>query len=123
MIGPILSIINKFIPDKDAAAKAAVALETEMTKQMSLKASVVNAEISNGSGKWRPRAMNIFLAMLCIHYALYDIAPWIITVFEINVWIPQDPGFTDGLLSVIKLGLGGYIGGRSVEKGISIWKK
>ena len=34
MIDSILSIINKFVPDKDAAKRAAVDLEREFSKQM-----------------------------------------------------------------------------------------
>ena len=125
MIGDILNLINKFIPDKDQAQKAAIVLEQEMTKQMEARAEVIKAEISQGGivAKWRPYTMIAFVSMVVIHFVMYDIAPWIRTVFDLNVYMPSDPGYTEGLLSLIKIGLMGYIGGRTIEKSVRIWRK
>ena len=125
MIDSILGIINKFIPDKDAAAKAAVALDKEMTKQMELKSGIIRAEIAQGgiTSKWRPLTAICFVAMVVIHWFMYDVIPFIVVSFDLNIWTPQDPGFTDGLLSLIKLCLGGYIGSRSLEKIATKWKR
>ena len=125
MFDSILSIVNKFIPDPDEARKAATLMEAEHTKQMQAKASIIKAEIEQGgiTSKWRPYTMVAFVLMLITHYVMYDILPFLIVVFDLNVYSPQDPGFTDGLLEVIKIGLMGYIGGRSAEKVVSIWRK
>lgn len=125
MIGSILEIINKFVPDKDAAKKAAVALEQEMTKQMTLRADVIKQEVRQGgiTAKWRPYTMVTFVAMVVVHFVMYDIVPFIRTSFDLNFYVPQDPGFTEGLLDLIKIGLMGYIGGRTVEKAVKFWKK
>jgi len=118
MFDTILSLVSKFIPDKDAAQKAAVSLEQEMTKQMDLRSQVIKAEIDQGgiTAKWRPYTMVAFVCMVVIHFVMYDIVPFLIITFDLNVYIPNDPGFTEGLLSLIKIGLMGYIGGRSAEK-------
>lgn len=118
MINSILSLVNKFIPDKDEANKLAAQLEKEMTKQMELKADIVKAEIKSGgiTAKWRPYTMICFVIMVAVHWFLYDVIPYIRTAFDLNFYVPQDPGFTEGLLSLIKIGLMGYIGGRSAEK-------
>lgn len=124
MISDILGIIKKFIPDKDAAAKAAVELESQLTKQMSLQADVIKAEANSGgiTAKWRPWTMVVFVAMVVVHFVLYDIVPWCVVTFDLDVITPQDPGFTDGLLDLIKIGIGGYIGGRTVEHCVSLFK-
>lgn len=125
MFSSILSIINKVIPDKDAANKLAVKMEGEFTKQMTLQASIIQAEIKSGgiTSKWRPYTMVAFVMMLVVHWSMYDVFPFIVNIFDLNIYYPQDPGFTDGLLDLIKVGLMGYIGGRSIEKSIKIWRK
>jgi len=124
MIGSILNIINKFIPDEDEARKAAVQLEKEYTKQMEMQASIIQQEASQEgiTSKWRPYTMMMFLFMIVVHWIMYDIIPYMRTAFDWDFWTPIDVGFTDGYLELIKLGLGGYIGGRSVEKIARIWK-
>jgi len=125
MIGDILNLINKFIPDKDQAQKAAIVLEQEMTKQMTAQKEIIKAEINQGGigAKWRPYTMVAFVSMVVIHFIMYDIFPFIRTTMDLNIHMPSDPGFTEGLLPVIKLGLGGYIGARSAEKIAKIWRK
>lgn len=124
IIDSILGVVNKFIPDPDKAREAAVKLEAEYTKQMELQASIIKTEASQGgiSAKWRPWTMIAFVAMVVIHWTMYDVIPFLIVTFNWNLYYPQDPGLTSGLLDVINLGLGGYIGGRTVEKVASIWK-
>ena len=124
IIGPIIGLISKFVPDSDKQAELAAQLEKEMTKQMELQASVIKQEAQLGgwAAKWRPMTMIAFVMMIIGHWVMYDVVPFIIVVFDIQFWTPQDPGFTTGLLDVVKLGLGGYIGGRSVEKVARIWK-
>ena len=124
MIGDIVKLISKFIPDADAAQKAAIVLNQEMTKQMDARAEVIKAEIGQGGivAKWRPYTMVAFVSMVVIHFVMYDIIPFIRTAFDLNFYVPEDPGFTEGLLSLIKIGLMGYIGGRTIEKSLKIWR-
>ena len=121
MIGPILDIVNKFIPDKTKAKEAAVQMEKELTKQMELKQQIIMAETKNGSGKWRVRLMYVCMLMVISHFIMYDIIPYIRTVFDLNFWIPAPPVNTN-LWEFLKLGVGGYIGGRTVEKSVSWFK-
>lgn len=121
MIDSILSIINKFIPDQDKAKEAATKLEAEYTRQMELKQQIIMAETSNGSGKWRIKLMYLCMIMVGAHFIMYDIIPYIRTVFDLNFWVPESPP-NEELWSFLKLGVGGYIGGRSVEKSIAWFK-
>ncbi len=125
MIGSILDIVNKFIPDSKAQEEAKVAIEKEMTKQMELQAGIIRreAEYSGILGKWRPITALVFVAMLVIHYAVFTLAPAFVVYFDLNVYPPQDPGQSVELMEVIKFCLGGYIFSRSAEKSIRFWKK
>jgi hypothetical protein len=122
MIDSILSIVNKFIPDKDAANKLAFELEKETTKQMKMKSDIIQAEQANGSGKWRVRLMYLCMTMVSAHFIMYDIIPYIRTTFDFDFYTPIAPDNTQ-LWSFLKIGVGGYIGSRGVEKTMSWFKE
>lgn len=121
MFSNILSIVNKFIPDKDLAKKLAVKLEQETTKQMKMKSDIIKAEQQNGSGKWRVRLMYICMTMVSMHFVMYDVIPFIRTVFDLNFYVPQPP-VNEHLWTFLYVGVGGYIGSRGVEKAVALFK-
>jgi len=121
MIDTILRMVNKFIPDTDEANKLALSLEQEMTKQMEMKSNIIQSENANGSGKWRPRLMYMCMTMVGAHFVMYDIIPYFIIICDIDVVIPMAPENAH-LWSFLKIGVGGYLGGRSAEK-ITAWIK
>lgn len=121
MIDTILSIVNKFIPDKDNAAKVAQELEKEMTKQMELKHAIILAEQKNGSGKWRVRLMYMCMFMVMCHFLMYEVTPYIRTVFDLNFWVPEAPE-SNNLWSFLEIGVGGYLGSRGIEKSVAWWR-
>lgn len=118
MIDSILSIINKFIPNPDEARKAAIQMEREFTKQMEMQHSIIQAEQANGSGKWRVRLMYICMIMVSMHFLMYDVIPYVRTVFELDFWVPDAP-VDNEFWSFLKIGVGGYIGSRGVEKSVA----
>lgn len=124
MIDSILNIVNKFVPDADKAKELAVEMERETTKQIEARTSVIKQEMASGglASKWRPLTALTFVGMVVIHFVMYDIFPWLRSVCDWKIWVPQDPGHTEGLLDLIKICLMGYIGSRSVEKSVSFWK-
>lgn len=115
---PIIGkIIDKIFPDKQAAAEAKLKL-LELQQQGDLKeldtaANIIIAEAS-GEGvlqrNWRPITMLTFVGLIVAH--------WLGFTAE-NLTEPQ----IMGLLDIVKIGIGGYIVGRSVEKGIKEYKK
>lgn len=121
MFESILGIVNKFIPDPEAARKAALGMEKEITKQMAMQHSIIQAEQANGSGKWRVRLMYLCMTMVGLHFIMYDIVPYIRTVFDLDFWVPQFP-VDDQLWSFLKIGVGGYIGSRGIEKTVGHFK-
>jgi len=50
----------------------------------------------------------------------YVVSPYIQALFSIT--LPVKP-ITPDMWAVLKLGIGGYIGGRSIEKAITLWKQ
>ena len=64
---------------------------------------------------WRPSLMAIFGIIVANNYI---IAPYLMAMFDWQVVLE----IPEQLWGLLKLGVGGYIGGRSIEKGIKLWK-
>ena len=122
MIDSILGIVNKFIPDQNRAQELKAELEQEYTKRMSMQHQIIMSENNNGSGKWRVRLMYLCMVMVGTHLILYEVVPYFVTVFNLGVWTPQAP-IDEHLWGFLKIGVGGYIGGRTAEKAIGLIKK
>ena len=125
ILDSILGIVNKFIPDKDAQNKIKLELTSEVTKQMKMQSDIIKAEQSSGSyltRNWRPLFMVLCATIIGSHWFLYDIIPYFRSALDLNFWIPQDPGLSNELWITIRIGLGGYIGGRTAEKVAKIIK-
>jgi len=124
IIDTILGIVNKIIPDKGKAQELAAQIEKEFTKQMQMKSDIIQAEQANGSGKWRPRLMYLCMTFVTFHFLMYDLIPYILFAFKIEnpVSLLEAPNNAE-FWSFLKIGVGGYIGGRSVEKVSSKWQE
>ena len=108
--GPVASLIDKAVPDKDKANKlkhnihlTAMSHEVELTKAAR---DVVVAEAKSQhwlTSNWRPITMLVFVVIV--------VATWF-------GWTDDRIGesLTLRLLDIIELGLGGYVIGRSAEK-------
>lgn len=86
---------------------------------MELQKSLIENEQKSDSyltRNWRPLFMILCGVIIGTHWIMYDIFPYLNVVFDFNLWIPQDPGLHPELWTTIRLGLGGYIGGRTAEK-------
>jgi hypothetical protein len=117
LIGPITSIIDKLIPDKEAAAQAKIKL-VELSQQGQLAelqgaVSIINAEANGESWlqrNWRPMVMVWFAILVGAHWLGFT---------------PENlkPEEIDALLEIVKVGLGGYVVGRSAEKVMKAYKQ
>ena len=106
----IFKIVDKAVPDKDMAAKIKLQVQEMMYKgdmaELKAAASIISAEASGDSWlqrNWRPMTMINFLVLVNMYWFGYT--PENIT-----------PEMLDHLFMLIKIGLGGYIVGRSSEK-------
>lgn len=122
-IDPITSIANvvdtvlsRVLPDPQQQAQAKIQmaqmyLNNEL-QDMVARAGVVTAEASSGNkltSSWRPMLMYVFMAIIANNYIL---APYLQAMFHMGITLQVPPEMWD----LLKLGVGGYVMGRSVEK-------
>lgn len=118
--GPLLKglfdVIDSSVEDKDQAAQLKNNLQTRVLDGQALEIEaamkIVVAEAQGGSWiqrSWRPITMLTFLGLIVARWFGYT-TPGITEAVEMQ------------LFEIIKIGLGGYVVGRSVEKGIKVWK-
>lgn len=114
MIGSVLefgtAIINKIFPDKEAANAAKLKLlelqQAGELKELEAKAQIVNTEAASKhwlAANWRPLTMLTFVALIVARWFGWA-APNLSEAEYLKLW------------SIVELGLGGYVIGRSVEK-------
>lgn len=122
IISTVLSLIDKVIPDAKQAADAKIKLlelqQSGELQAIEAQSKVVIAEAQGESWlqrNWRPITMITFLAIIVNNYILY---PYF-SLFSVPVVKLETP---PQLWSLMQLCLGGYVVGRSVEKGITQWK-
>lgn len=122
LIGPVTNIVGKFVKDKDQAAR----LEAELTQtvlgfhetELKEAASVIRAEAGSQSWlarNWRPGLMALFGVIIANNYILY---PYLSLFFTDAPMLDIPPD----MWGLLKIGIGGYIVGRSTEKGIKVWR-
>ncbi|TVR95613.1 MAG: hypothetical protein EA406_13625 [Rhodospirillales bacterium] len=110
-LAPIVSrIVGNLFPDKEAQAKAeAETLKALLAHQHELEhaaARVVHAEAASQhwlAANWRPLTMLTFVSLIVARWFGFS-APELHESEYVRLW------------SIVELGLGGYVIGRSVEK-------
>jgi len=110
------NVLGRFFEDKDQAAQAAqelrlAMLEHEQTANQ-LARDVVVAEAKSDhwvTGAWRPIVMLMFAVMIANNYI---IAPYLDAILGTSVMFDMP----DQAWSLLSIGLGGYVVGRSGEK-------
>jgi hypothetical protein len=137
IVGPILSsvfgIVDQMVPDKDLAERLKAQIQMavmsmdhkEFMGALEAQKSIILAEATGASWlqrNWRPLLMLVCIAIILNNYV---IVPWLM-VFTTKVAILAMP---DKLWTLMIIGVGGYVGGRTVEKtantlaGVSIGEK
>lgn len=115
-----LDIVDDLVPDKDLAAKLKAAMtqrieeiaHTEFVVLLQARRDIVMAEAQGESWlqrNWRPLLMSAFGIIIVNNYILN---PWLGVIFGLNVVLEIPPD----MWGLLKLGLTGYIVGRSSEK-------
>jgi len=122
----IFGIIDKRVEDKDKANELKSILEkglmnTDLTKfsdQIKAQTSIIVAEATGNSflqRNWRPGLMCLFGLIIFNNYVLY---PYLSLFFEQAPMLSIPPD----MWGLLKLGVGGYVVGRSGEKVVKLWK-
>ena len=111
-----LKILDKVIPDPLARAEAARKLiETQQAghfKELESSMQVVVTEAQSEhwlTANWRPITMLSFVAIICNNYIVYP---------YLSLFWSQAPvlAIPPDMWELLKIGLGGYVVGRTVEK-------
>ncbi len=123
LVTKVLDIIDKNVEDKDLATKLKADLTTAaMTQEYNLeskRADVVMTEMKGASWlqqSWRPILMLTIVAIVANNYIIF---PYL-HLFTDKVTMLQLPS---ELYTLLTVGVGGYIIGRSGEKMVKEWKK
>ena len=118
LIGGIVGkAIDKFIPDKDEAERLKAQITIEAMKQdnaeLNAATSIILAEANGESWlqrSWRPLLMLWFAGLVGAHWV--GLTPENLSQDTVN-----------HLLSIVQVGIGGYVLGRSGEKIVREYKK
>ncbi len=122
LIPAISGIINKLIPDKEAAAQAQIKLmelsQAGELKELEAAMTVISAEAKSDHwivAAWRPITMLTFVAIIANNYMIY---PYLSLFWHDAPILDLPPD----MWQLLKIGLGGYVVGRSVEKSVKNYK-
>lgn len=121
MRGPVNKVLDAYVSDLELRRKLAAEMETRLTEHMGhaleLEQAVVLAEVNSDhwlTRSWRPLLMLALLGLLLFVGLLLPLADMLAGhPLPFNPrWQLLPPPFWDFLM----VGVGGYIGGRSLEK-------
>jgi len=71
---------------------------------------------------WRPIMMLLFCCVIGYNYLVLPFILLVVTLFNLNIYPPQTMNIPNEMWSLLQIGIGGYIIGRSGEKMMSSWK-
>lgn len=117
------SLIDKWFPDPEEADKRklefqAMILSGEM-KELEVIASIITAESKSEHflvAAWRPITMLVFVFIIANNYIIY---PYLSLFFEAAPKLDLPPD----MWGLLKIGIGGYTVGRTVEKAVKTYKQ
>lgn len=123
LIGGLISIIDKAVEDKDQAqlikARLTEMAVTGQLRELEAATSIIVAEARGDSWlqrNWRPMLMCLFGFIIANNYI---IGPYLKFYLGQSIMLELPPDMWD----LLKLGIGGYVVGRSAEKGVRLWKQ
>jgi len=117
VINGLFNAVDQAVEDKDEANRIKAKLqEMVRTGQMKEIEEAANVNRSDASGEswlqrnWRPMLMCLFGVIVANNYIVVPLFGTPMTDIPPDMW------------DLLKLGIGGYVVGRSVEKGVKVWK-
>jgi hypothetical protein len=120
--GPVASIIDKAVPDRELATRLKHELQVAAISQESALAKsagdIIAAEAKSDhplAAQWRPILMLSITAILLNNYL---IAPYAQAIFGASVTLE----LPEPLWTLLTVGVGGYVMGRSAEKAVRNWR-
>lgn len=121
--GPLFGVIDKAVTDKDEANRLKSEIQSQLIEsQDSLLKAQMQIILAEAQGEswlqrnWRPLLMIVIVAVIANNYLL---APYLGAMFGVGLHLD----LPERLWDLMTLGVGGYVAGRTVEKGISSWQQ
>jgi len=120
-----LDVVDQFIEDKDKANELKTKIKEKILVQnheyaiglLKGQVDIILAEAKGGwlQRTWRPGLMALFGIIILNNYVLN---PWLSALLSIDIVMPIPPE----MWTLLKLGMGGYVVGRSTEKIVKTWR-
>ncbi len=117
LLGGLFSVVDQAVEDKDEAARIKARLQemvlSGQMKEIEEAAAVIRAEANGDSWlqrNWRPMLMCLFGVIIGNNYIIVPLFGTPAADIPPDMW------------ELLKLGVGGYVVGRSVEKGVKVWR-
>lgn len=117
------TVIDRLVPDSNKANELKVGVQMAILEQESslrnAQRDIITAEAKSDSWltrTWRPIAMITFLSIIVWRTFA---GPLIAAIFGFpveEIVLPMDPSIEGGMYTLMTVGIGGYVGGRSIEK-------
>ena len=112
----LFNVVDQAVEDKDQAALIKSKLQemvlTGQMKEIEEAANIIRAEANGESWlqrNWRPMLMCLFGVIVGNNYLIVPLFGTPVADIPPDMW------------DLLKLGIGGYVVGRSVEKGVRVW--
>jgi hypothetical protein len=122
LIGLVGKAIDRAVPDAAEADRLKATLGQQIYQlagtELQGAIDIILAEAKGESWlqrNWRPLLMLTCITIIANNYILY---PYMKAIFSFGVALE----LPDALWELLKIGVGGYVVGRSVEKGLDLWK-
>lgn len=123
LTGPLFSVIDKAVTDKDERERLKAEIQSQLidSENSIIKAQmqIILAEAQGESWlqrNWRPLLMVVIVAVIGNNYLL---APYLGAMFGVGLQLD----LPERLWDLMTIGVGGYVGGRTVDKGIHAWRE
>ncbi len=117
ILNGLFNVVDQAVEDRDEAARIKARLQemvlTGQMKEIEEAAAVIRTEAMGESWlqrNWRPMLMCLFGIIVANNYIIVPLFGTPAADIPPDMW------------DLLKLGVGGYVVGRSVEKGIRVWK-
>lgn len=119
--GPLARILEAHVADKELRARLSAEIEASLAQQLGTgfeaQAKIVANEVRSDhwlTRSWRPLLMLLFMALLVLYGVILPTLD-VIATHPIR-FAPRWRDLPPELWHLLTVGLGGYVGGRSLEK-------
>ncbi|WP_339934573.1 3TM-type holin [Vreelandella glaciei] len=123
LVGPLFGVVDQMVTDKDEANRLKQEIQSQLIESensiVKAQMQIILAEAGGESWaqrNWRPVLMLVIVAVIANNYL---IAPYLGAMFGVGLMLD----LPESLWDLMTLGVGGYVAGRSVEKGIQGWQQ